>query len=178
MKKNDCFLIKGVNMEDPMIVYHIVDIQGDKLWAKNLYVGNEMVQGWPTSSEYDNDIPDDAIPLPPDSWEWGKAEMIAFVKDTFAYLRQMAIREKPQIKIGGHYVGGHGGIHTVTGIDEDKIRYGEFRLDEDDISPCWKGELRPEDADRWYAISDETNYEVICRYDEFLSRLRKRFCGG
>lgn len=176
MKKNDCFLVKGETMDEPMTVYHIIDIQQDKLWAQTLLVKSEMVHGWPTPNEYDNNIPEDAILLPPDAWEWGKEEMISFIEETSDYLRKVAIREKPQIKVGGHYVGGRGFIHTVTEIREKRIKYRVFRLDEDDISPCWQGEDDFDTTERWYAISEETYKEVLHRYDDFLSRLRKRFC--
>lgn len=164
-------------MEEPMTVYSIDDVRGDKIWAKSLLVKNEMVHGWPVPEEYDNNIPKDAIQLPSDSWDWGKKEMLSFIKKTFDYLCKMAIKEKSQIKIGGHYVGGHGGIHTVTEIADEKVKFREFRLDEDDISPCWTGEVNSDDTDRWYAISEETYEEVYHRYDEFLTRLRERFCG-
>lgn len=177
MKKNDCFLVKSGEKDEPMTVYQIVDIRKDKLWALALLVENEMVQGWPTPNEYDNIIPEDAILLSPDAWEWGKEEMITFIEETFGYLRKVAIREKTKIKVSGHYVGGHGGIHTVTEIGEERIKYKEFRLDEDDISPCWKGEVGFDTTKRWYAISEESYNEVLRRYDKFLSKLRKMFCG-
>lgn len=163
-------------MNEPMTVYHIIDIKKDKLWAQTLLVENEMVHGWPTPNKYDNDIPEDATLLSPDAWMWGKEEMLSFIEETFGYLRKVVKRGKPQINVGGHYVGGRGGIHTVTEIGE-KIKYREFRLDEDDISPCWKGEVDFDTTKKWYAITEETYKEVLRRYDVFLSRLRKRLCG-
>ena len=177
MQKNDCFLMRGSAIDEPMTVYCVEDVCAEKIWAKSLLVENEMVQGWPIPNEYDNNIPENAILLPADSWQWGKNEMLTFIKDTFDLLRKKAIRVKPEIRIGSHYVGGHGGVHTVTEIGEERIKFIEFRLDEDDISPCWKGEVRPDDTDDWYAISEETYTEVIQGYNDLLTKLRKKFCG-
>ena len=177
MKKNDCFLIKRGGVDESMTVYHITDIRKDKLWAKSLHIEKRMVHGWPTPNEYDNNIPEGAIMLSSDSWEWGKKEMISFINETFYYLRNVAIKEKPQIKVCGHYVGGHGGIHTVTEIGEERIKYREFRLEEDDISLSWTGESPLDTAERWYAISEEAYKETLRRYDDFLSRLGNKFGG-
>ena len=177
MGTNECFLMRGSKMDDPMTVYFITSVLGDKLWAKRFYVGNNMVQGWPCPHEYDNAIPNNAILLPSDTWQWCKGEMLLFLKEVYKYLRENVIKEKAQIIIGCHYVGGHGGIKTVTEIGDDKIKYDLFRLDEDDISPCWTGEVNVSDTEEWYAVSEETYDEVLCRYKKLLSKLRARLCG-
>lgn len=103
--------------------------------------------------------------------------MLSFLNEVYKYLREKVIKEKAQIIIGCHYVCGKGGIKTVTEIGDDKIKYDLFRLDEDDISPCWIGEVGVSDTEEWYAISEETYDEVLCRYKILLSKLRARLCG-
>lgn len=66
MKKGDCFLMKGSSIDEPMTLYHIVDMKEDKLWALRICINNSMVQGLDIPYEYDNDIPSDAIMLAPE----------------------------------------------------------------------------------------------------------------
>ena len=176
MKVNDCFLLMGSKANEPMTVYCITQITKDKIWAKSICVKNESVDGWPTSDEYENDVPDDAILLPPDSWDWGKKQMLSFLKETYDYLSKNTMEGKPEIVVGGHYIE-HGGIHTVKEIGKEKVKYKLFRLDEDNISPLWSGDVGVDGTNRWCAISDKTYSEVMRRYDEFLWKLRVKFSG-
>lgn len=176
METNDCFLMRGKKITDPMAVYCITGISGGKMWMKRLYVGDAMVQGWPTSGTSAKTIPEEAIPLPSDSWQWGKSQMLSFLDEIYAYLKDNVTEKRSKFEVGEHYTG-HGGIKTVTEIGNGKIKYDLFRLDEDDISPCWRGEEGLCDTDCWYAISEESFNEVSRRYKELLSILRTRLCG-
>ena len=175
--KNDCFLLRGKDINEPMTVYQITYIDEIHIWAKSLNITNRMIHGWPISDEYDNAIPDNAILLPSNSWRWARKQMLSFVKETNAYLHDNIIKQNADIVIGGHYLYRYSEITTVKEIGEEKIKINVFKLDEDIISPYWTGEFRKVDIDIWYAISDETYNEVIRSYNELLSRLRKKFCG-
>lgn len=175
MEVNDCFLMRGEKITDPMTVYCITDINEGKMWMKRLYVGDDMVQGWPTSSTSAESIPEEAIPLPPDSWKWGKRQMLSFLDEIYAYLKENVTERKSKFDVGEHYIG-HGGIHTVKEIGSEKIKHRLFRLDEDDISPIWTGEVPLNDIEDRYAVSEEVYNEVMHRYNKLLMRLRERFC--
>ena len=49
--KNDCFLMKGSDNNDPMTVYQITDIDETHTYAKSLSITTQMVHGWPISQE-------------------------------------------------------------------------------------------------------------------------------
>ena len=174
-KKNDCFLMRGTDIKEPMTVYQIIDIDENHVWAKSLCIKAEMIHGWPIAEEYNDSIPDDAIPLPSNSWRWARKQMSSFVKETSAYLDDNIIEEKADIVIGGRYYR-YGDITTIKEIGDERIKYMVFKIDEDFISPCWTGDCRKDDKESWYAISDETYNEVIRRYNELLSRLRNKIC--
>ena len=168
-------MMRGENITDPMTVYCITGVSGGKMWMKRLYVGDDMVQGWPTSSTSAESIPEDAIPLPPDSWQWGKDQMLSFLDDVYAYLKREVSERKSKFDVGEHYMG-RNGIRTVKEIGAEKVKYQLFRLDEDDISPFWTGEVPLGDIDGRYAVSEEVYNEVMHRYNKLLMRLRERFC--
>ena len=158
-------------------MYCITGITEDKIWAKTLAVSDNSVDGWPTSGKYDGPIPEDAILLPPDSWQWGKRQMLSFLDETYGYLRENTSKRKSKVFVGGHYIG-HSGIRTIENIGEEKIKFRIFRLDEDNISPKWSGEYPLKDFEGRYAVSEEVFNEVMRRYNELLTRLRNRFVLG
>ena len=174
-KKNDCFLLRGTDVNDPMTVFQITSIDEIHIWAKTVSITNKMIDGWPTSDKYGNVIPDNAIRLPSNSWRWAKKQMLSFVKETNAYLHDNIIKEKADIVIGGHYYS-YGEITTVKEIGDERIKFMVFKLDEDCISPYWTRDWRKDNTESWYSISDETYNEVIRRYNDLLSRIRNKFC--
>ena len=103
--------------------------------------------------------------------------MKAFVDENTAYLRDNANKETNDVVIGGHYMLIPGALYTIKEIRKDSISYDSFKIDEDFISPFWTGTTQKDDTNIWYTISDETYKEVIRRYNELLSRLRKKFYG-
>lgn len=175
MKENYCFLMRGEKITDPMTVYCITDISGGKMWMKELLVSDKMVHGWPTSSTSAESIPEEAIPLPSDSWKWGKRQMLSFLDEIYAYLKENVTERKSKFDVGEHYMG-HSGICTVKEIGAEKVKHQLFRLDEDDISPFWAGEDSLGHIDGRYAVSEEVYNEVMHRYNKLLMRLRERFC--
>lgn len=174
--KNDCFLMRDSDINEPMTVYQITDIDEKHIWAKSLCIANNMIHGLPISEEYDKTIPDDAIPLPSNSWQWARNQMSSFVKETSAYLRDNVINKTTDIKIGGHYIDSRNNLTTIKGIGEERIKYKLFKIDEDFISPYWTGDVRKDNSDIWHAISDKTYNESLRRYKELLSRIRIQFC--
>lgn len=175
MKVNDCFLMRGENITDPMTVYCITDISNGKMWMKSLLVSDKMVHGWPTSCTSAESIPEEAIPLSPDSWQWGKKQMLSFLDEIYAYLKENVTERKSKFDVGEHYMG-RIGICTVKEIGAEKAKHQLFRLDEDDISPIWTGEDPLGYIKGRYAVSEEVYNEVMHRYNKLLMRLRERFC--
>ena len=173
-KKNDCFLMRGKDINDPMTVYEITDIDEEQIWAKSISINNKIIHGFPISDRYDESIPDDAIPLPSNSWLWVRKRMKAFVDETSAYLRDNAIKETNDVIIGRHYIFRPGAISTITEIGKEAIKYDSFKFDEDYISPFWTGTAQKDDSDIWYTITDETYNEVIRRYNVLLSVIREK----
>lgn len=176
MKKGDCFLVKGKEINEPMTVYYVTDIDENYIWAKSFSVDTTMISALPIEDKYNNDIPPNIIPLPSDSWEWGKKEMLSFLKEINAYLIDNVIKEKTEIITGCHYYN-NCDIYTITEIGEERIRYNLIKLDEDFISPYWTGDTSRDNAEMWYPISEEMYSEVVSRYNRLLSRLRKKFWG-
>lgn len=174
--KNDCFLMKGSDINDPMTVYQITDIDETHICAKSLSITTQMVHGWPITEEYDDVVPDGAIPLPSNSWRWARKQMSSFVKETSAYLYDNIIKEKTDIVVGCHYLDRCSDISTVKEIEGERIKFKVFKIDEDFISPCWTGDCGKDHTERWHAISDETYNEVVRRYNDLLSKLRNKLC--
>lgn len=174
MKKGDCFLMKGPSIEEPMTLYHIVDMKEDKLWALRVCIKNSMVQGLDIPNEYDNDIPSDAVRLAPESYNDIKHSMKDFLKETADFLKGRIIKDESPVKIGDHYYDGY--IETVTKIEDGRVYYDLFRLEPENISPYWTGNGSIEDYVESHAgrISEGTYNEVLKRYKEYIAKLRGR----
>jgi len=174
MKKGDSFLMKGSSIEEPMTLYHIVDVKEDKLWALCVCISNNMVQGLDIPNEYDREIPSDAVMLPPESYDDIKQSMKDFLLETAGFLKERIITNDMPIQTGYHYYDGY--IKTVTRIEEDRIYYNLFRLEPENISPYWTGDCSIEDFERCHVgrISEETYIEVLRRYEDYIAELRGR----
>ena len=171
MKKSDCFLMQGATLEEPMTLYYITDMNKDKIRALSIFINDDMVQGLDDDSEYDNDIPEEAIPRPSWAYEGVKRSMKTFVNKIKAYIKDRVIEGDFQIEIGGHYYDGH--IHTVTEIGEERVKYKLFRLEDENISPSWSGDA-PFDSIKDYClpISEQTYQEVLQVYQNYVDNLR------
>lgn len=180
MKKGDSFLVKGSSIEEPMTLYHIVDMKEDKLLALCVCISNNMVQSLDIPNEYDKDIPSDAVMLSPESYDDLKQSMKDFLLETADFLKERIITNEMPIKTGYHYYDGY--IKTVTRIVDDRIYYNLFRLEPENISPYWTGDCCIEDFERRHVgiISEETYIEVRRRYEVFIAALRGRLykCPG
>lgn len=171
MRKSDCFIMQGASIKDPMTLYYITEMNKDKIRALSICINDNMVQGLEDDSEYDNEIPKEAITLPSGTYEKAKSSMRLFLEDVKTFLNNHVIKEVFQIKIGGHYYDGY--IHTITDIDEERVKYKLFRLEEENISPSWTGDA-PVDSIKNYCfpISEQTYNEVLKRYQSFVDSLR------
>lgn len=174
MKKNDCFLMKGSNDSEPMTLYYITDMYSDKIRALSICIKDDMVQGLEYDSEYDNEIPEDAIMLPSNTYDHVKNEMNNFLREAKSFIEKNLIEGEPKLQIGGHYYDGY--IHTVTEIGKKRTKYNLFRLEPVNISPIWTGNCLTEDiVKRSMQISDETYFEVLNMYKDFIKKLRNIF---
>ncbi len=174
MKKGDCFLMKGSSIEEPITLYRIVDIKEDKLWALCICIKNSMVQGLDIPNEYDNDIPSDAVMLTPETYDDIKQSMKDFLRETADFLKGKVIKDEGPVMIGYRYYDGY--IETVTKIEEGRAYYDLFRLEPENISPCWTGNRSIEDYVEGHIgrISEETYNEVLRRYKDYIAELRDR----
>ena len=174
MKKGDCYLMKGSSIDEPMTLYRIVDIKEDKLWALSVCIKNSMVQGLDIPNEYDNDIPSDAVMLTPETYDDIKQSMKDFLRETADFLKGRVIKDEGPVMIGDRYYDGY--IETVTKIEDGRAYYDLFRLEPENISPCWTGNRSIEDYVEGLIgrISEETYNEVLRRYKDYIAELRGR----
>ena len=171
MKKGDCFIMKGSNINEPMTLYYITEEYDDKLRALSICIKNEMVQGLDYDNEYDNDIPEEAVILPPDTYSQVKELMKMFLKETKTFIGKRIKQGDFELQVGHHYYDGY--IYTITEIGEKRAKYNLFRLEEENISPYWTGDGNIDSlTDHCVPISDEVYKEVKKRYDEFVLGLR------
>ncbi len=163
--------MQGTTFEEPMTLYYITDMSKDKIHALSICINDKMVQGLDDDSEYDNNIPEEAVPRPSRTYEAVKSSMKSFVKEIKAYINDHVIESDFQIEIGGHYYDGY--IHTITEIGEERVKYQLFRLEDENISPFWSGDA-PADSikDTCLPISEQTYKEVFQRYQNYVSNLR------
>lgn len=174
MKPGDCFLMKGATKEKPMTIYLIDDFKGEKLYAYALYVGDNMIQGLDYPMQYDNNIPPDAVILPKDTYSKAKELMKAFVKEAHCYIRENIIGGDVVIEMGKRYYDYRVAINVVKKIKEGRVYYETFRIDEENISPYWKGEANIDVLiDSWRPIPEYVYQEILSRYKRLLRNLRE-----
>ena len=166
--------MKGSSIDEPMTLYHIIDMTEDKLWALSVCISNSMVQGLDIPNEYDNHIPSDAVMLAPESYNDIKLSMKDFLREIAEFLRGRLITSEMPIKIGCHYYDGY--IKTITKIEEGRVYYSLFRLEPENISPNWTGNSSIENFEQSHTgrISEETYNEVLRRYKEYVAELKYR----
>lgn len=164
--------MKGATVNDPMTLYHIKEIHDAKIQALSIYVHDTMVQGLEYASEYDNDIPAKAILLPKGTYGRVKESMKIFVEETRLYLQARCNCDSFKARVGGHYWERH--IETITSIDGNKTKYDLFRLEEENISPCWTGEGTVDTLEKYGAeVTDDAFNEVKRRYNQYVRNLKE-----
>ena len=96
------------------------------------------------------------------------------MREAKSFIEKNLIEGEPKLQIGGHYYDGY--IHTVTEIGKKRTKYNLFRLEPENISPIWTGNCLTEDiVKRSMQISDETYFEVLNMYKDFIKKLRNIF---
>ena len=175
MEKGDCFLMKGLTTTEPMTLYYITDKYEDKVKALRIYIGNDMVQALTYDSEFDDEIPVDALYLPFGTYSHVIDCMKSFLAEIKSFLRDNVIDGEYELKVGGHYYDGY--IQTITSIGETRAKYTLFRLEEENISPCWKGDGNIDTLlNSCRPITDEVYNEAKRRYFAFVNELRDKLC--
>ena len=172
LKTGDCFLLKGLTINEPMTLYYVRDINDDKILARSIYIHDTMVQGLDHTQEYNNDIPTDAILLPEGTYNRIKESMKSFVEETRNYLRAHCNCNAFKVRVGGHYCERH--IETITEINGNKTKSNVFRLETENISPCWSGEGFVDSLERdGVEVSDEVFNEIKRRYSQYVKNLKE-----
>lgn len=174
MKPGDCFLMKGDAQEKSMTLYRIDNFSGEKLYAYALYVSEDTIQGMDFPFRYDNHIPSDAIILPKDTYRKVKEQMKTFVREAHRYIRENIIIDNATIELGKHYYDARTSIDIVKKIEGGRVYYETFRIEHENISPCWKGDANVDGlADDWYPIPEYVYKEILVRYKRFYEELRE-----
>ena len=131
MKKGDCFLCPG---EKCRTLYYITDVDGSKLWALSVFINQNTVQAMDWIREYDANLPDNIIMLPPSMYDTIKQAMQECMEDMHKTLQEEALRVDFDIEVGALYTNGCS-IHRVTEMKDDefghtKWHYKLFRIGE------------------------------------------------
>ena len=172
MTVGDCIILIGSSKDEPMTIYRILGVRGDKIDALSILIKKGQIMGWDFPSEYDNDIPDGVILLPCDTYAKVKQQMKDFYIQSCKYIQANLINAEFEIEIGKHYCDRF--IYTVTKIEDGRVHYNVFRIEPENISPCWIGEERMDGIkESWRPISNELYEELLSRYKKFVSQLQE-----
>lgn len=173
METGDCFLMKGATQEEPMTIYLIDDFIGEKLYAYAIYVGEKMIQGMDFPGGYDNHIPSDAVILPKGTYRKVKEQMKTFAREAHRYIRENIIIDNAAIGRGKYYYDNRASIDIVKKIEGGRVCYDTFRIDDENISPCWRGEANMDVLiDGWCPVPEFVYQEILSRYKRFLNNLQ------
>lgn len=172
LKKGDCILMKGTTINEPMTLYHITDITDAKIHGLRIYIHDNMVQGLDFDSEYDYDIPKKAILLPEGTYQRVKESMKRFVMETETFLRTNCNNGSFKVKVGGHYLERY--LETITDIEGNRTKYRLFRIESENISPCWSGEGFVDTLEEYgIEVSDEVFNDLVRRYRKYVKDLKE-----
>ncbi len=154
-------------------MYKIDSVREDKMDAFSILIKKEQIMGWDFPNEYDNDIPEEAILLPQDTYAKVKQRMEDFYVQSRQLIQENLVDGDFEIEMGRRYF--YRSIHTVTKIEENRVYYDLFRIDPENISPIWTGnECRDGIQDRWQPIKDGLYEELLQRYKIFVAQLQER----
>lgn len=170
MTTGDCFILTGSNKEEPMTLYQIDSVRGDKMDALSILVKKSQIMGWDIPKEYDNDIPEEAIELPRDTYSNVKHQMEEFVKQSYELIRKNLVEGDFEIEIGKRYVDWD--VYTISRLEDQRAYYDLFRIDTENISPCWSGSMNTDDIKEMRPVTEELYQELLCRYKSFVAKLQ------
>ncbi len=171
MTTGDCFIMIGSNKEEPMTLYQIDCVRGDKMDAFSTLVKKAQIMGWDFPDEYDNDIPEEAIELPRDTYSKVKQKMQDFATQSQKFIHENLIDGDFEVEIGKHYA--YGGIYTLTKLEGQRAHFDFFRVNFENISPCWTSEMSADYIkERMKPVSEELYQEMLSRYKSFVAQLQ------
>lgn len=176
-KIGDCFLMHGSTIEEPMTLYLVKKIIDEKIIALSVLIKKQMVQSWDpwdSINTYDNDIPNEAVFLPKETFDIVTKKKMDFLEEIWNYIETNLVENisKTKIEVGKHYYN-RGFIYTIDSIGEERFKSQVFRLERENISPYWSGDDRIECGEDYKLIKDGVYEEVKHRYDDFVQDLRK-----
>ncbi len=172
MTTGDCFIMLGSSKKEPMTLYRIDSVRGDKIEAFSILIKKEQIIGLDFPDEYDNDIPEESIELPRDTYDNVKQRMEDFVTHSCKLIRENLVGGDFEIELGKRYV--YRGIYTITKLENQRAYYDLFRIDTEIISPCWSGDINTDGIKEMLKPINEGVYqELLCRYKSFVTQLQE-----
>lgn len=171
MKTGDCFIMMGSNKEEPMTVYLIKEMTAGKLYALTVCVKKVWIHGWDWPEEFDNDIPEDAVMVPAETYSYVKRQMTDYCTWAHEYICSNIIKTGIGIEIGKHYYSRS--IGTVTKVEDGKVFYNCFKIGSEDITPYGTGRVRIDSVNIWPIVPDEVYEEVKSRYQRLVLHLQE-----
>ena len=161
----------GSKKEEPMTVYLTKGMTDDKLYALTVCVKKAWIHGWDWPEGFDNDVPEDAITVPADTYSYVKRQMADYCTWAHGYICSNIIKSKLGVEIGKHYYSRS--IDTVTRVEDGQVFYNCFKIDSEDITPYGTGQVRVDNANSWPTVPDEVYEEVKSRYQRLVSHLQE-----
>lgn len=138
-----------------------------------------MVQGLDFDSEYDIDfdetnVPDDIIYMPSSMYSTIKQIMLDCVEDMNHILYSEAITdEEYELKANSKYTDGVF-VYTLKYLADDRWYYDLFRIEEENISPRWRGNgIADSLHDRLRPITENTYQKVLERFNSLQTLIAK-----
>ena len=174
MKTGDCFILKGSTKDEPMTIYLIDQVRGESLDVYSIGISENMIHGCNYPDEYDNDgnIPSDAVFISKEVYYKVKDLMKFFVNESHNYIQENVITGDFVIEPKRYYYGRF--IENVRKIEDNKVYYDTFRIEPENISPCWRGEANMDVLiDHWRPIPEYIYQEILRRYRKFIMELRE-----
>lgn len=173
MTTGDCFILIGPSKEEPMTIYKIAGVRADKIDALSILIRKGQIMGFDFPSEYENDIPEEAIRLPRDTYAKIKQQMEGFSAQSHKYIRANLVDGDVELEIGKRYYDRY--INTITKIEGEKVYYNVFRIEPENISPCWTGSERIDGIkERCRPVTDELYKELLKHYKLFVAQLQEQ----
>ena len=172
MTTGDCFIMIGSKEEEPMTLYLLKQIRGNKVDAFSISIDKHWIHGWDYPDEYDNDIPEEAIVLPCDTYTEVKRQMVEFCTEAHKYTQNNIVKADFKFEVGKHYYERF--IETITKIEDNRVYFKTLRIDPEDISPNWTWNAAIDVlADHMVPLSEEVYNEILSRYYKFVSHLQE-----
>ncbi len=157
-----------------MTLYQIGSVRGEKIEAFSILIKKSQIMAWDFPYEYDNNIPEKAFPLPRDTRIKVKQQLADFSAKALELISKNTEDGDINIEVGKRYYSGRS-INSVTKTENGRVYYNAFRIDPENISPCWAGDERIEWAkEDWLPITEELYETLLSRYKTLVATLQKQ----